>query len=313
MSELTKNDYEKLMESFMNNGKSTYNSSDEVKVSVKPINKSYNEKNKKKLFYIDKTITTVATIVFVISTILLVHGIIALNENHHCSFCGVYNSITSVLLDGKSSKSTDLDTTEKPKESDYEILPDSYFDNSKSFDNIKEYVKEVYSDNFKNLDPISQAKLLSNILKYEQYILGCNFNIDVKIEQIDVSDNDILTYGYYLSPSHTIVINNQIIQENSPEDVISTLLHEVKHAQQHFYVDFYEDVFSNLSVDNQEKYKSLPIIEYAKAYQTSFYNYVDADEDFSAYKSQLCEVNAEEYADSELQTYHNFAINQGLI
>lgn len=128
MSELTKNDYEKLMESFMNNGKSTYNSSDEVKVSVKPINKSYNEKKKKKLFYIDKAITTVATIVFVISTILLVHGIIALNENHHCSFCGIYNSITSVLLDGKSSESSDLDTTEKPKESDYEILPDSYFD-----------------------------------------------------------------------------------------------------------------------------------------------------------------------------------------
>ena len=40
---------------------------------------------------------------------------------------------------------------------------------------------------------------------------------------------------------------------------------------------------------------------------------MDADEDFSTYKSQLCEVNAEEYADSELQTYHNFAINQGLI
>lgn len=50
MSELTKNDYEKLMESFMNNGKSTYNSSDEVKVSVKPINKSYNEKKKKNCF-----------------------------------------------------------------------------------------------------------------------------------------------------------------------------------------------------------------------------------------------------------------------
>ncbi len=313
MADLTKKDYENLLESFMDNNTNTYNSSDKVKVSVKPINKSYNEKKKKKLFYIDKIITTVATIVFVISTILLVHGIIALNENHHCSFCRVYNSIASVLLDGKSSESTDIDTTEKPKESDYKNLPDSYFDNSKSFDNIKENVKEIYSNNFKNLDPISQAELLSNILKYEQYILGCNFNIDVKIKQIDASDNGILTYGYYSNSSHTIVINNQVIQEHSPEDVISTLLHEAKHAQQHFYVDFYENVFSNLSVNEQEKYKILPIIEYAKAYQTDFHNYVDADEDFSAYKSQLCEVNAEEYANSEIQTYHNFAKNQGLI
>ena len=41
-----KKDCEELMKSFINNSKSTYNSSDEIKASVKPINKSYREKRK---------------------------------------------------------------------------------------------------------------------------------------------------------------------------------------------------------------------------------------------------------------------------
>lgn len=92
-------------------------------------------------------------------------------------------------------------------------------------------------------------------------------------------NGDINNYGGYDIETNTIQIN--IKHLNDPDEILNTLAHEMRHAFQ-----------NQCAEPGSQMYNSLN-------------NYINPNDDFYAYESQLCEVDAREYASHFVDKFTN--------
>lgn len=89
--------------------------------------------------------------------------------------------------------------------------------------------------------------------------------------------------GAYNPENNTITLNRDLLEKESPEKLMSTILHEARHAYQHYAIEHLDWV--NVSAETIAEWKE------------NFDYYIRPEYDFNAYVNQPVEVDADCFAD----------------
>lgn len=89
--------------------------------------------------------------------------------------------------------------------------------------------------------------------------------------------------GAYNPENNTITLNRDLLEKESPEKLMSTILHEARHAYQHYAIEHPDWV--NVSAETIAEWKE------------NFDYYIRPEYDFNAYVNQPVEVDADCFAD----------------
>lgn len=165
----------------------------------------------------------------------------------------------------------------------------------------EEYTVSNYSETLMNLEESKwvnlsfqeKLDLLQILANIEANYLGISHELTV----ISMTLEEDLC-GYYSDYRYLIVINTTHIESSSSYDVLNTLCHEAYHAYQHRQVQLYNQL--------DDDSKKLLMFSDASVYNEEFgINYISGtdDDDFWDYYTQLCEVNAREYAEESVLYY----------
>ena len=89
--------------------------------------------------------------------------------------------------------------------------------------------------------------------------------------------------GVYSPQKNRITLNKQLLKEEEPQRTIRTLLHEARHAFQHFAVE--------------HPWRAKPDESNIYSWEFSIENYISSDVDFNMYQSQPIEADADDFAE----------------
>lgn len=148
--------------------------------------------------------------------------------------------------------------------------------------------------NQESWEPLSTEKKLSVL----QDIVNCDTNywgmekLTVKIKNFP---EHIL--GSYRDDKRSIYIDKEHLENDSPEDILKTILHEVYHGWQHDLVRLYLD-----SSDSQRK---LRVFQNCAEYYQEMKHYEDGREDCESYMAQQLERDCCVYAENEFRVYYD--------
>ena len=151
---------------------------------------------------------------------------------------------------------------------------------------------------WEKLDVREKLNVCQKIINCEARYYGLSHEIYVGIAELSTG-----TRAYYNDSIHQVVVDLEHIDYSYSYDVLESLLHEVHHAYQHEQVELYQ------KLDEDER--SLFMFYDVSIYMEEFKNYVDGDEDFFSYYTQLTEINARKAGQIEALEYIK-AINEYL-
>ena len=89
--------------------------------------------------------------------------------------------------------------------------------------------------------------------------------------------------GAYNPENNTITLNRDLLEKENPDKLMSTILHEARHAYQHYAVEHPDRV--TVSAETIAEWKE------------NFNYYIRPEYDFNAYVNQPVEADADSFAD----------------
>lgn len=136
---------------------------------------------------------------------------------------------------------------------------------------------------------LAVAKTVADI-EADMYGLPKRLNVETK----NLSGG---TRAEYTHIRRCVTLDKDHLQNETPDEVLRSVLHECRHAYQHQLVTLYESA--------EDGQKDLLIFREAdiSAIKDSFDKYVDGDRDFENYYRQRCEEDAREWADDQCIVY----------
>ena len=167
-------------------------------------------------------------------------------------------------------------------------------------ENIADYlesVEELKFDKWRNLTLEQKANLLNEL---EQNIASIEHRPALKVE---LEDMEPRSFGYQDEYNHKIVLNSRLVGVNSVvmhREVIDTIVHEGRHAYQHYNVDVKMIHESSSEVKTWEQNFYNPEYQYYRSGTQKIYiPYNDGtihDVDFRLYYYQPVEIDARNFA-----------------
>lgn len=153
-----------------------------------------------------------------------------------------------------------------------------------------------------NIDTISKLDKWHELSRAEKIeVLGVIRNIEIchlglthEVE-LGTSILGVATLGYYNEQTHQILLDTKHLDNNPPEAVLHTLLHEMYHTLQYEQVKAFSYI--------PEKYKGVYGFSDYIEYTNEFGNYVTATDDYFVYDNQQVEKLADKYAEERTQIY----------
>lgn len=160
-----------------------------------------------------------------------------------------------------------------------------------------ESVEKLKFDNWKNLSLEQKAELLNEL---EQNIASIEHRPALRVE---LEDMEPRSFGYQDEYNHKIVLNSRLVGVNSAamhREVIDTIVHEGRHAYQHYNVDVKMIHESSSEVKTWEQNFYYPEYQYYRSgTQRIYIPYNDGtihDVDFRLYYYQPVEIDARNFA-----------------
>ena len=186
----------------------------------------------------------------------------------------------------------------------FSIGTNSMFGNPMFKTNIKsvnsasdtEWMVENNIDTISKLDKwheLSRAEKL-DILGVIRNIELCHLGLTHEVE-LETSILGVATLGYYNEQTHQILLDTKHLDNDPPEAVLHTLLHEMYHALQYEQVKAFSYI--------PEKYKRVYGFSDYIEYTNEFGDYVTATDDYFVYDNQQVEKLADKYAEERTQIY----------
>lgn len=108
------------------------------------------------------------------------------------------------------------------------------------------------------------------------------------------------TMGGYNHASRTVMLSLEHLAFDPVEEVLDSLLHEIRHSYQHCLVELYQ------SLNDHER--NLALFNDTSDYAYEFENYISGSGDdkiFQAYFEQKCEMDSNAFADRTVTVYYN--------
>lgn len=138
--------------------------------------------------------------------------------------------------------------------------------------------------------------LLQMICDYEcTFVLGCE---NVKIYSGLTSRDTV--FGEYSDQTKSFTINEEHLRYGDVEDVVDTVLHEVRHAYQHTWVEMYSSLENHI----KDEYKNLLPFKQAQSFSEEFDDYCSGEDDFYGYFMQDVEKDSREKKKKRLKEYY---------
>lgn len=160
-----------------------------------------------------------------------------------------------------------------------------------------ESVEELKFDKWKTLSLEQKANLLNEL---EQNIASIEHRPALRVE---LEDMEPRSFGYQDEYNHKIVLNSRLVGINSAamhREVIDTIVHEGRHAYQHYNVDVKLIHESSSEVKTWEENFYKPEYQYyLSGTQNIYIPYIDGtihDVDFRLYYYQPVEIDARNFA-----------------
>lgn len=154
---------------------------------------------------------------------------------------------------------------------------------------IKAHLKElmpIIDGTYNELSLAERLDIFQIIVNVECTYFGSSIPIPIKIKSI--SSENGTTYAYYNNGKETIYLNESVFNDLDVEDALYIVLHETYHVYQHEQKKLSESVPDEL--------KNLSMLSSAKECKEGLDNYISSGEDYSEYKNQSIEQDADAYA-----------------
>lgn len=156
--------------------------------------------------------------------------------------------------------------------------------------NNKEAVLKLRSEVWDSLSVDERLEVMEVVKNIEMRYLGVQRDIDVEVGELDE-----FVLGAYRLRENKIIISESHIKHASSYDVLHTLIHECHHA----YTN--EQVEALMCLP--ESYRSLRVFNAIRVYKEEYSDYTGGGEDYLEYCMQLCELEAEKYAEESVEEY----------
>lgn len=156
---------------------------------------------------------------------------------------------------------------------------------------IKAHLKElmpIIDGTYNELSLTQRLDIFQIILNIETTYFGSSIPIPIKIRPISSENGTGTTYAYYNNGEETIYLNESVFNDLDVEDALYIVLHETYHVFQHEQKKLYESVPDEL--------KNLSTLSSAKECKEGLDNYISSSENYSEYKNQSIEQDANDYA-----------------
>ena len=141
-------------------------------------------------------------------------------------------------------------------------------------DTLKDF-QENYLEKYKSGDVESRNDILNGL--HSSFCNSLGIDALLKFESMGV-----FQMGYHNPETNTVAINDMMLRDSNPKDIIQTDLHEIRHAFQEkavrmpFSVDIYDTTIQQ--------------------WKDNFDNYISPELDFEAYIDQPVEADANNFA-----------------
>lgn len=155
----------------------------------------------------------------------------------------------------------------------------------------KELISQFHDRAWKKLDREQRISLLQQVADAECAYLGIPFSLHVYHEEMESSS----LRAYYRHNRFEVCINQDVIDNDPVERVLSTLFHEIYHGYEYAVVEAHDST--------NPTYWNLRLFDTARIYAAEFDHYIGGEEDFDAYRQQSVERHSNIYAQSRLQDY----------
>lgn len=146
------------------------------------------------------------------------------------------------------------------------------------------------AERWSELDLQQKVDILLVVVEIETYYLGLD-----KEPKIVVRTMAPFTMGGYANVNNTLFLNRDHLDYDPPEEVLDTILHEVRHCYQHKLCELFESV--------DIAYRDMIFLRDARQYIFEFHNYTEGTNDYEIYYNQSCESDAREYAAMRFTVY----------
>lgn len=159
----------------------------------------------------------------------------------------------------------------------------------------------VYS--WKTYDIDKKLEVLQKVVNYE-----CAVILGIEPVEIVIKDlSESYAWGNYNHSNKTISIDIEHITESPLSKVLSTVIHESRHAYQFVWVEFYRSIKDGID----PKYANLAVFQDAQEFLYNHTNYVTSSENSLEYREQAVERDSREWADARMNAYYYSFIYNG--
>jgi len=108
--------------------------------------------------------------------------------------------------------------------------------------------------------------------------------------------------GHYVNATKTVTIRTDHLETGEADEVLNTLLHEIRHHMQYRMIDLYFSVEPYL----REEYRNMPPFREAVLFWNNFNDYHSGEDDYELYYHQTVEEDSRRWASERLEWYAPF-------
>lgn len=204
-----------------------------------------------------------------------------------CLALPVFNHLQVNSLDGMAENSTISSTF---SEEEYRVNP-IYGDEYRLGLNIERIKPAVDEEEWESLSLAERQDTVVAIIECEARYLGIPYKIDIQFSD----DMDYENKGYYSHSEHLICINNDGLRKDGGEAAMLTAIHEVRHCYQEALCETY----AKLTPEERNLYCFSGVDKWCE----NINNYVDAEENYYAYRYQVMEADSRRYSQESSAVY----------
>ena len=166
-------------------------------------------------------------------------------------------------------------------------------DVEETFDENKDVIMKLFPFYWERLTTQERVDVMQSICDIETNFLGIKEGITVQSDPLSPS-----TLGSYSDSQKRIKINLNHIETDPPKEILSILLHEVFHSCENNLAELYNSV--------PLEFRNLYLLRDASYYAQETVSYISFEEDPEGYKNQRLELDANQYAEVEVQKYFDY-------
>lgn len=163
------------------------------------------------------------------------------------------------------------------KESNISGFDSNYTENELSLTSNIESISKIRSrESWEPLTTQEKLNVLKDVCNCERNYWGMSY--DVSIVMDDLAEG---TWGAYCDTERRIIIDKQHLENDDPEDILSTVLHEMYHAYEHNLVRLY--------LDSTESQRKMRVFMHCDEYIKEMVDYQDGGPDFESFMRYYCQ------------------------